>query len=112
MRSDRLTPLVYDELKRLADRFMKRERPGHTLQATAIVHEAYERLTAMDVPWVDRRHFFSDRCPPHAKDPGRSCQGRRSTDKRAGSVTLFEIKEHDAEAPRHRVRHPSRSTRH
>ncbi len=94
---DRLTPLVYDELKRLADRFMKRERPGHTLQATAIVHEAYERLTAMDVPWVDRKHFFSIAARlmrrilvDHAK--------QRSTDKRAGSVTLFEIQEHDAEA--------------
>jgi RNA polymerase sigma-70 factor (ECF subfamily) len=95
---DRLTPLVYDELKRLADRFMKRERPGHTLQATAIVHEAYERLTAMDVSWVDRKHFFSIAARlmrrilvDHAK--------QRATDKRAGSVTLFEIKEHDAQVP-------------
>ena len=49
---DRLTPLVYDELKRLADRFMKRERPGHTLQATAIVHEVLLRSFALGARYV------------------------------------------------------------
>src|SRR5215510_3521367 len=56
---ERLTPLVYDELRRLADRYMKTERAGHTLQATAIVHEAYVRLIDMQIPWEDRAHFFS-----------------------------------------------------
>jgi RNA polymerase sigma factor (TIGR02999 family) len=56
---DRLTPLVYDELHRLAQHYMSRERPDHTLQPTALVHEAYLRLVDMDVPWQDRVHFFA-----------------------------------------------------
>lgn len=57
---DRLMPLVYDELRRLASRSMKRERPDHTLQPTALVHEAYLRLTGASTPcWHDRIHFFA-----------------------------------------------------
>jgi RNA polymerase sigma-70 factor, ECF subfamily len=56
---ERLTPLIYDELRGRARRFMKRERPGHTLQATAVVHEAFVRLVEMDVSWQDRAHFFA-----------------------------------------------------
>ena len=56
---DELLPLVYDELCRLAGSCLRRERPGHTLQATALVHEAFVRLTDADVPWADRAHFFS-----------------------------------------------------
>jgi RNA polymerase sigma factor (TIGR02999 family) len=56
---DRLTPLVYDELRELARRYMRRERPNHTLQATAVVHEAFVRLVGMDVPWQDRGHFYA-----------------------------------------------------
>lgn len=56
---DQLMPIVYDELHRLADRYMSRERPDHTLQATALVHEAYLRLVTMDVSWQDRAHFFA-----------------------------------------------------
>ncbi len=56
---ERLTPLVYDELRRLAERYMKGERANHTLQATAIVHEAYVRLIDMQIPWEDRAHFFT-----------------------------------------------------
>jgi RNA polymerase sigma-70 factor (ECF subfamily) len=48
---------VYDELRRLARAFMRRERPGQTLQATALVHEAYLRLATAGTPWTDRRHF-------------------------------------------------------
>lgn len=54
-----LTPLVYDELRRLAQRYMRRQRPGHTLQATALVNEAFVRLIGVDVPWNDRNHFFA-----------------------------------------------------
>jgi RNA polymerase sigma factor (TIGR02999 family) len=50
---------VYDELRRLARRHMRRERDGHTLQTTALVHEAFLRLADADVPWQDRAHFFS-----------------------------------------------------
>ena len=49
---------VYDELRRLAGAYMRRERPGQTLQATALVHEAYLRLAGAGTPWTDRRHFL------------------------------------------------------
>ncbi len=55
----RLVPLVYRELRRLASHYMRQERPGHTLQTTALVHEAYLRFTKKkDVPWQNRAHFF------------------------------------------------------
>ena len=57
---DRLTPLVYDELRRIASRYMRRERPDHTLQTTALVNEAYLRLVDQkNVRWQDRAHFFA-----------------------------------------------------
>jgi RNA polymerase sigma factor (TIGR02999 family) len=57
---DRLVPLVHSELRRLARRYMGRERPGHTLQATALVNEAYLRLVAVNrVRWQNRAHFFA-----------------------------------------------------
>lgn len=56
---DTLLPLVYDELRRMAARSMRGERRPHTLQATALVHEAFVRLVGMDVSWQDRAHFLS-----------------------------------------------------
>lgn len=50
-------PVVYQELRRLAAASMRRERPGQTLQATALVHEVYLRLAREEGPWKDRRHF-------------------------------------------------------
>jgi RNA polymerase sigma-70 factor (ECF subfamily) len=56
---DELMPLVYDELHRLAHRYMNRERPGHTLQTSALVNEAFVRLVDQrDVHWQNRAHFF------------------------------------------------------
>ena len=56
---DRLVPLVYDELCRLAQNYMRRERAGQTLQTTALIHEAYLRLIDVDqVQWRNRAHFF------------------------------------------------------
>jgi RNA polymerase sigma factor (TIGR02999 family) len=55
---DKLLPLVYGELRQLADRYLRRERSDHTLQATALVHEAYLRLVDQNVPWQNRAHFF------------------------------------------------------
>jgi RNA polymerase sigma factor (TIGR02999 family) len=55
--ADELAPLVYQELRRLAGAYMRRESPGQTLQPTALVHEAYLRLAGEDTPWNDRRHF-------------------------------------------------------
>jgi len=55
-----LLPHVYAELKRLAAAQLRNERPGHTLQATALVHEVYLRLTNSEAPpWQDRLHFFA-----------------------------------------------------
>lgn len=53
-----MTPVVYDELRRLAGAFMRRERPGQTLQATALVHEAFLRLAGAGTPWTSRQHFL------------------------------------------------------
>lgn len=55
---EQLLPLVYDELRRLADHYLRRERSDHTLQATALVHEAYLRLVDQDAAWQNRAHFF------------------------------------------------------
>ena len=57
---DRLMPLIHQELRRLAHRYMSRERPGHTLQTTALVNEAYLKLVnRKDVHWQNRLHFFA-----------------------------------------------------
>jgi RNA polymerase sigma-70 factor, ECF subfamily len=57
---DQLYRVVYSELRRLAHRYMHRENPGHTLQTTALVNEAYLRLAhSSDVDWKDRAHFFA-----------------------------------------------------
>ncbi len=56
---DALMPLVYDELRRLAQSYLRNERSGHTLQGTALVHEAYLRLIDQkNVQWQNRAHFF------------------------------------------------------
>ncbi len=58
--ADRLLPLVYDELRKLAARRLAHEKPGQTLQATALVHDAYLRLVGADDPgWDSRGHFFA-----------------------------------------------------
>jgi RNA polymerase sigma factor (TIGR02999 family) len=59
--ADRLLPLVYDELRKLAAQKLVKEKPGQTLQATALVHEAYLRLVDTDHPqhWSSRGHFFA-----------------------------------------------------
>jgi RNA polymerase sigma factor (TIGR02999 family) len=56
---DKLMPAVYDELRRQAARYLRREQPGHTLQTTALIHEAYVRLVDQrNVQWQNRAHFF------------------------------------------------------
>lgn len=58
--AERLMPLVYDELRRLAAGYLRRERSDHTLQATGLVHEAYLRLVdQQNLTWRDRAHFFA-----------------------------------------------------
>ncbi len=82
---NRLTPLVYEELRHQAARYLRQERHGHTLQTTALIHEAYLRLVDVkDVPWQSRAHFFAIAANlmrrilvDHAR--------RRDADKRGGS---------------------------
>jgi RNA polymerase sigma-70 factor (ECF subfamily) len=58
--ASRLMPHIYSELRRMAGSYMQRERPGHTLQATALVNEVYMRLVGGEpVPWQNRAHFFA-----------------------------------------------------
>lgn len=57
--AEALTPLIYDELHKLARRLFISENAGHTLQPTALVHEAYVKLINVDVSWQDRAHFYS-----------------------------------------------------
>jgi RNA polymerase sigma factor (TIGR02999 family) len=90
---DRLTPLVYEELRHQAARYLRRERPGHTLQTTALIHEAYLRLVdAKDVHWESRTHFFAIAANlmrrilvDHAR--------RRDADKRGGSQVQVQLNE-------------------
>jgi RNA polymerase sigma factor (TIGR02999 family) len=58
MAEQNLLPLVYEELHRLARSYMRRERPNHTLQATALIHEAYLKLAGAQVDWNNREHFI------------------------------------------------------
>jgi RNA polymerase sigma factor (TIGR02999 family) len=53
-----VAPALYHELRRLAAAYIRRERPGQSLQATALVHEAYLRLAGAGTPWTDRQHFL------------------------------------------------------
>lgn len=80
---DRLTPLVYDELQRQARRLFQRERPDHTLQPTALVHEVFLRLAGEErVSWQSRAHFFGAAARlmrrvlvDHARERGASKRG-------------------------------------
>jgi len=57
---DKLMPIVYEELRRIARRYMRQERPSHTLQTTALVHEAYcKLLDQREMQWQNRAHFFA-----------------------------------------------------
>ena len=91
---ERLTPLIYEELRNRARRYMKRERPGHTLQATAVVHEAFVKLVEMNVSWQDRAHFFAVAARQmrrilvdHAKSRFRDKRGGTTT----GSLNDFDM---------------------
>jgi RNA polymerase sigma factor (TIGR02999 family) len=90
----RLLPLVYDELRRLAAEKMARERAGHTLGATALVHEAYLRLAggaaeAQDRPWAGgRRHFFAAAAEAMRRILVESARRRRSAKRGGGQVRV------------------------
>jgi RNA polymerase sigma factor (TIGR02999 family) len=88
---DRLVPLVYEELRRVARRHLRREQPGHALQATALVHEVYLRLVDVDqLTLKNRTHFFAVAAKlmrqvlvDHAR--------RQHADKRGGRVTVVSV---------------------
>lgn len=88
-----LMPMVYDELRRLARQFMRRERAGHTLQTTALVNEAYLRMVnSSQVEWNDRAHFFAIAAQLMRRvlvDEAR----KRSYQKRGGQFTHIELDE-------------------
>lgn len=96
--AEHLLPLVYNELHRLAQAYMRRERPDHTLQATALINEAYLRLVGEDVDWNGRGHFVG--LASHVMrqvlvDYARAHAAQR----RAGGMQRVEMEDHLAIAP-------------
>ena len=90
---DRLVPLVHEELRRLARHYMARERPGHTLQATALVNEAYLRLIEVkQVRWQNRAHFFAMSARVMRRILVDSARAR-GNDKRGGGVLKVSLDE-------------------
>src|SRR6266705_4312527 len=88
-----LTPLVYEELRRLAHRHMRGERPGHTLQTTALVNEAYLRLADQINPrWQNRAHFFAVAARAMRQILVSYARGQRSQ-KRGGGALKVELDE-------------------
>jgi RNA polymerase sigma factor (TIGR02999 family) len=86
---ERLVPLVYEELHRLARRYMRRERPDHTLQATSLVNEAYLRLIDVNrVEWRDRAHFLAVAAQMMRRILVESARNRRRQKRGGGAVHL------------------------
>jgi RNA polymerase sigma factor (TIGR02999 family) len=85
--AEQLLPLVYDELRKLAAAKLAQEKPGHTLQATALVHEAYLRLVDTSHPqaWKHRGHFFSAAAESMRRILVESAR-RRAAGKRGGAI--------------------------
>ena len=71
---DQLTPLVYDELKKLARSAFRQEQSGHTLQATALVNEAYLQLIKASVDWKGKAHFYALAAPDFVCGPDGSAK--------------------------------------
>jgi len=97
--ADRLIRLVYDELHAIAEARMRGEAAGHTLQSTALVHEAYVRLAGADISWTDRKHFFAAAARAMRRVLTDHARARR-TDKRGGElarVTLANVEAQDAD---------------
>jgi RNA polymerase sigma factor (TIGR02999 family) len=90
---EELTPLVYGELRRLASRYLRNERPGHTLQSTALVHEAYLRLIDQhSVHWQNRAHFFGVAAQLIRRILVDHARGRKA-DKRGGGAAMLALDE-------------------
>jgi RNA polymerase sigma factor (TIGR02999 family) len=96
-------PLVYDELRRLAHHYLRRERSDHTLQSTALVHEAYVRLAGQNPPeWQNRAHFFGIAARIMRQILVEHARGR-AADKRGGDPVRIELDESQALAQAHDV---------
>lgn len=94
-----LLPLVYGELRRLAAWHMANEKPGQTLQATALVHEAYLRLVGKEDPkWQGRRHFFGAAAEAMRRILVENAR-RKSRLKRVGQLERVEVEEAEIPAP-------------
>ncbi len=95
---DQLMPLIYDDLRRIAGSYMRSERPGHTLQATALVNESFARLAESGVSFQNRAHFFAiaSRTMRHIlTDYGRA----RRSQKRGGGVAPVTLQEERVAGP-------------
>ena len=95
---DEVVTLVYDELRRIAHRYLKGERAGHTLQTTALVNEAYLRMIELDrMRWADRAHFFAIAATLMRRilvDYAR----QRGREKRGGELSIVPLDGHDVAA--------------
>jgi RNA polymerase sigma factor (TIGR02999 family) len=91
--AEKLLPLVYNELHRLASSYMRRERPDHTLQPTALINEAYLRLTRNSVDWQSHQHFIGVAANVMRRllvDHARA----RNAEMRAGGFQRVELEDH------------------
>jgi RNA polymerase sigma factor (TIGR02999 family) len=96
---ERLTPVVYPELRRMAVRYMRRESAGNTLQPTALVHEAYLRLVDANLThWQDRAHFYAV-CAQMMRRILVSAARKRTAGKRGGAGVAVELNESIDSAP-------------
>ena len=95
---DRLLPVVYDELSRLARGALRGERPDHTLQTRGLVHEAYLRLLDADVPFQDRAHFMAVAARTMRRVLVDHARARRR-DKRGGGAARVDLDRIDLAAP-------------
>jgi RNA polymerase sigma factor (TIGR02999 family) len=98
--ADQLLPLVYDELRKLAAAKLGKEKPGHTLQATALVHEAFLRLVGVEAPrsYRDRSHFFASAATA-MRHILVDCARAKLSDKRGGNLERKPLDDLAAEKP-------------
>lgn len=96
---DRLLPMVYGELRKIAARYMRAEDVSHTLQPTALVHEAYMRLVDQrDVEWQNRAHFFGVAAQLMRRLLVDHARGR-NRQKRGGGLQVVPLEDHDVAGP-------------
>lgn len=98
--AEQLLPLVYDELRKLAAQRLRNEKPGHTLQATALVHDAYVRLIGDEEPqrWNSRGHFFAAAAEAMRRILVDHARRKRRV-KRGGDLVRQELNENEIVAP-------------